>query len=67
MILKERSNFVSSEFGILTQLAILPTGKPFAGGNPESPVPRGEHAANIAAGKLLTRCQPEFYKQVTSC
>jgi len=55
MILQERNNFVSSEFRILTQLAVLPTGKPFAGGNPKSPVPRREQASNISAGELLTR------------
>src|SRR6266516_1895451 len=41
-ILKEGSDTLSHKFGILSQLAVLPTCQPFGGADPKSPIARGE-------------------------
>jgi len=53
-ILKECSNIVSSEFHVLSKLAIFPTCKPFQGADPKSPVARNKQASNVAVGEMLT-------------
>src|SRR6266699_519735 len=52
-ILKEVSNPLSHKFGILSQLAVLPTCQPFGGADPKSPIARGEETINHAGGKRL--------------
>ena len=39
----------------MSQLAVLPTCKPFRSADPKTPVARDEQASNIAAGEMLTR------------
>ena len=48
-------NILSGKFRVLSQLAVLPTCKPFIGANPKTPIARGEQASNVAAGEMLTR------------
>jgi hypothetical protein len=38
----------------LSQLAVLPAGKPWLGTNPKTTIARGQQASNIAAGEMLT-------------
>jgi hypothetical protein len=46
---------LSGKLRVVSQLAVLPTCKPFRGANPKTPIARGEQASNIAAGEMLTR------------
>jgi len=39
----------------MSQLAILPTCKPFCGANPKTPIARGNESSNVAAREMLTR------------
>jgi hypothetical protein len=55
MILKQRLNKPSSKLRVLSQLAAIPTCKPFKRANPKSPVARREQAKNIAGGEMLIR------------
>jgi len=48
-------NHLSRNFRVVSQLAVLPTGKPFSGADPKPPIARGEQLSNIAAGEMLTR------------
>jgi hypothetical protein len=53
MILKECFNLLPIQLGVVSQLAVLPTCKPFTGANPETPVARGAQVSNIVAGETL--------------
>ena len=54
-ILEERNKIVSRKLPVVSQLAVLPTGKPFIGGDPKTPIASGENASNIVAREMLTR------------
>jgi hypothetical protein len=39
----------------MSELAILPTYKPFRGANPKTPIARGNESSNVATREMLTR------------
>jgi hypothetical protein len=60
-ILEESKHILSIKFWVLSQLAVLPTGKPCACGDPKTPIAGGEQVSNIAAGEVLTRWRPPLH------
>ena len=48
-------DILASQFRVVSQLAVLPTCKPFSGANPKTPIPGSEHASYIGAREMLAR------------
>jgi hypothetical protein len=54
-ILEERFNRPPIELLVVRQLAVLPTGEPINGADPQTPVAPGSQGSNIVAREMLTR------------
>jgi hypothetical protein len=58
MVLEERYNGLPSKLRVLRQPAVFPTGHPFMGANPKSPVVRGQQAEEMLTRWRLPRDGP---------
>ena len=54
-ILEQRLDRLPLQFPVVSQLAVLPAGKPLRGANPKTSVAPGEQASDVGAGEMLPR------------